>query len=165
MVQSNVLISFLSLSITEWRPVTGSLPPFNQTDWDSEFAKYRASPEFIRLNPRMTLGEFKQIYWMEWTHRLWGRVIGVTILVPTIYFIARRRVAGHMALKLTGICGLIGFQGFLGSFRSELLGTKNLKNSALELPRHQALYSSVSRHSNAAMAHRPSSLGPSWVER
>jgi cytochrome c oxidase assembly protein subunit 15 len=102
------------LSITEWRPVTGSLPPFNQSAWDSEFTKYRASPEFIRLNPRMTLSEFKQIYWMEWTHRLWGRVIGVTILVPTIYFIARRRVPGHMALKLTGICGLIGFQGFLG---------------------------------------------------
>ena len=94
--------------------MTGSLPPFNQSDWDSEFAKYRASPEFIRLNPRMTLGEFKQIYWMEWTHRLWGRVIGITVLVPTIYFIARRRVASHMAFKLVGICGLIGFQGFLG---------------------------------------------------
>jgi cytochrome c oxidase assembly protein subunit 15 len=62
----------------------------------------------------MTLSEFKQIYWMEWTHRLWGRVIGFTMVVPTLYFIARRRVAGHTALKLTGICGLIGFQGFLG---------------------------------------------------
>jgi cytochrome c oxidase assembly protein subunit 15 len=86
----------------------------NQQDWDSEFAKYRASPEFALLNPNMTLSEFKQIYFMEWTHRLWGRVIGMTFLIPTAYFIARRRVTPSMALKLTGICGLIGFQGFLG---------------------------------------------------
>ncbi|KAF2192871.1 electron transfer protein 1, mitochondrial precursor [Zopfia rhizophila CBS 207.26] len=102
------------LSITEWRPVTGSLPPMNQEDWESEFTKYRSSPEFALLNPNMTLSEFKQIYWMEWTHRLWGRVIGVTFLLPTIYFIGRRKVSPSMAWKLTGICGLIGFQGFIG---------------------------------------------------
>ena len=102
------------LSITEWRPVTGSLPPFNPEQWESEFTKYRSSPEFKLLNPRMTLEEFKQIYWMEWTHRLWGRVIGVTFLLPTIYFIARRKVSAPMAWKLSGICGLIGFQGFIG---------------------------------------------------
>ncbi|PSN75131.1 electron transfer protein 1, mitochondrial precursor [Corynespora cassiicola Philippines] len=102
------------LSITEWRPVTGSMPPMNQDDWESEFAKYRDSPEFVRLNSSMTLPEFKQIYWMEWTHRLWGRVIGVTFLLPTIYFVARRRVTPSMAWKLTGICGMIGFQGFIG---------------------------------------------------
>jgi cytochrome c oxidase assembly protein subunit 15 len=62
----------------------------------------------------MNLDEFKQIYWMEWTHRLWGRVIGLTFALPAMYFIARRKVAGHMAWKITGICGLIGFQGFLG---------------------------------------------------
>ena len=75
---------------------------------------YRSSPEFKLLNPRMTLEEFKQIYWMEWIHRLWGRVVGITFLLPTAYFIARRRVTGRMALNLTGICGLIGFQGVLG---------------------------------------------------
>ncbi|KAF9636330.1 putative cytochrome c oxidase assembly protein cox15 protein [Lasiodiplodia theobromae] len=102
------------LSITEWRPVTGSLPPMSQEDWESEFAKYRASPEFHLLNSRMTLEEFKKIYWMEWTHRLWGRFIGVTFLLPTIYFIARRQVTASMAWKLTGICGMIGFQGVIG---------------------------------------------------
>lgn len=86
----------------------------NEEDWESEFAKYRNSPEYARLNPNMTLPEFKQIYWMEWTHRLWGRVIGVTFLLPTVYFIARRKVTVSMVWKLTGICGLIGFQGFLG---------------------------------------------------
>ena len=62
----------------------------------------------------MTIDEFKQIYWMEWTHRLWGRVVGITFLLPTAYFIVRRRVTGRMAVRLVGICGLIGFQGFLG---------------------------------------------------
>ena len=102
------------LSITEWRPVTGSLPPTTQEKWQSEFNLYKASPEFKQLNSRMTLEEFKQIYWMEWIHRLWGRAVGLTFVLPTIYFVARRRVTARMALKLTGICGLIGFQGFIG---------------------------------------------------
>ncbi|KAJ3579940.1 hypothetical protein NPX13_g629 [Xylaria arbuscula] len=102
------------LSITEWKPVTGSLPPMNQEDWESEFEKYRASPEFKMLNSHMDLAEFKKIYFMEWTHRLWGRVIGLSFVIPTAYFIARRRVSARMAWNLVGISGLIGFQGFIG---------------------------------------------------
>lgn len=102
------------LSITEWRPVTGSLPPRDAADWDAEFTKYRSSPEFKLLNPRMTLDEFKSIYYMEWTHRLWGRLVGVSFLLPAAYFISRRKVSAPMAGKIVGIAGLIGFQGFLG---------------------------------------------------
>ncbi|KAI9672966.1 MAG: Cytochrome c oxidase assembly protein cox15 [Caeruleum heppii] len=102
------------LSITEWRPVTGSLPPMSAEDWNSEFTKYKNSPEFHLLNPRMELSEFKKIYYMEWAHRLWGRVVGISFLLPAAYFIARRRVSGVMAAKLLGIGGLIGFQGVLG---------------------------------------------------
>ncbi|KAF2438245.1 electron transfer protein 1, mitochondrial precursor [Karstenula rhodostoma CBS 690.94] len=102
------------LSITEWRPVTGSLWPGSQAEWESEFDKYRASPEFKQLNSSMDLADFKQIYFMEWAHRLWGRAIGITFLLPTAYFIARRRVTPSMAWKLAGICGMIGFQGFIG---------------------------------------------------
>lgn len=102
------------LSITEWRPVTGSLPPMNEQTWEEEFARYKLSPEFVMLNSRMSLEDFKKIYFMEWFHRLWGRVVGITFLVPTIYFVARRRVSKRMAIKLVGICGLIGFQGFIG---------------------------------------------------
>ncbi|KAL1610614.1 Cytochrome c oxidase assembly protein cox15 [Paraconiothyrium brasiliense] len=102
------------LSITEWRPVTGSLWPGSEAEWESEFNKYRASPEFKQLNSTMDLADFKQIYFMEWAHRLWGRAIGITFLLPTAYFIARRRVTPSMAWKLTGICGMIGFQGFIG---------------------------------------------------
>ncbi|KXJ89753.1 cytochrome oxidase assembly protein-domain-containing protein [Microdochium bolleyi] len=102
------------LSITEWKPVTGSLPPMSEADWESEFDKYKASPEFKMLNSHMTLSEFKQIYFMEWAHRLWGRVIGMTFVLPAVYFVARRRVTKPMAWNLLGISGLIGFQGFIG---------------------------------------------------
>ncbi|KAJ5125819.1 Cytochrome c oxidase assembly protein COX15 [Penicillium atrosanguineum] len=102
------------LSITEWKPVTGSLPPMNAEDWESEFAKYRASPEFKLLNPHMTLSEFKSIYYMEWIHRLWGRFIGMSFVLPAVYFVARKKVSGPMAWRLGGIAGLIGFQGFIG---------------------------------------------------
>jgi cytochrome c oxidase assembly protein subunit 15 len=86
----------------------------SQAEWDSEFTKYKASPEFQQLNSSMDMADFKQIYFMEWAHRLWGRVIGITMLVPTAYFIARRRVAPSMAWKLIGICGMIGGQGAIG---------------------------------------------------
>lgn len=103
-----------SLSITEWRPVTGSFPPLNASHWDSEFTKYKASPEFQLLNPNMTLSEFKSIYYMEWGHRLWGRVVGLTFILPTIYFIARRRVSAPIARNLGLISGLICMQGVVG---------------------------------------------------
>ena len=86
----------------------------SQADWESEFEKYKTSPEYVKLNPHMDLDEFKKIYFMEWTHRLWGRFIGMSFVLPTIYFIARKRVTPRMAWNLVGISGLIGFQGFIG---------------------------------------------------
>lgn len=83
-------------------------------DWQSEFDKYRASPEYKLINPHMDLEEFKKIYFMEWAHRLWGRFIGLSFVLPTVYFIARRRVTPRMAATLVGISALIGFQGFIG---------------------------------------------------
>ncbi|QKX58635.1 uncharacterized protein TRUGW13939_05760 [Talaromyces rugulosus] len=102
------------LSITEWKPVTGSLPPMNDEDWEAEFAKYRNSPEYKILNPNMNLSEFKSIYYMEWIHRLWGRFVGLSFVIPAVYFVARKKVSKPMALRLAGISGLIGFQGFIG---------------------------------------------------
>ncbi|EQL04032.1 Heme A synthase/Protoheme IX farnesyltransferase [Ophiocordyceps sinensis CO18] len=86
----------------------------SRDDWESEFDKYRASPEFKLLNPHMTLDEFKKIYFMEWAHRLWGRFIGLSFVLPSLYFIARRRVTPRMAVNLVGISALIGFQGIIG---------------------------------------------------
>jgi len=120
------------LSITEWRPVTGSLPPKDEEVWEEEFARYRLSPEFKVLNSHMNLEEFKQIYWMEWTHRLWGRVVGVTFILPTIYFVAKRRVTAPMALRLAGISGLICFQGFIGWWMVK----SGLKDDLFEAGKH-----------------------------
>ena len=94
--------------------MTGSLPPLSPEDWQAEFDKYRASPEFKLLNPHMNIEEFKKIYFMEWGHRLWGRFVGLSFVLPAIYFVARRKVSANMSLRLLGISGLIGFQGALG---------------------------------------------------
>lgn len=102
------------LSITEWRPVTGSLPPMSDADWESEFRKYQSSPEYKQLNPNMDLAEFKKIYFMEWTHRLWGRVVGLTFALPAAYFVARKKASVNVSWRLLGITGLIGVQGVIG---------------------------------------------------
>jgi heme a synthase len=83
-------------------------------DWEAEFTKYKASPEFRMLNSHMNLEEFKQIYFMEWTHRLWGRFIGMTFVLPALYLVARRRVPRRFAASLMGMSGVLGFQGFIG---------------------------------------------------
>jgi cytochrome c oxidase assembly protein subunit 15 len=70
------------LSITEWQPLTGTLPPLNEAQWQSEFEKYRVIPQYRQLNAGMSLADFKTIYWWEWAHRLIGRIIGVVFFVP-----------------------------------------------------------------------------------
>lgn len=102
------------LSITEWKPVTGSIPPLTEEDWLEEFEKYKESPEFKQLNSHMDVEDFKFIYSMEWSHRLLGRIIGTVFVLPTLYFIARKQVSLKTAGKLLGICGLIGVQGAIG---------------------------------------------------
>lgn len=102
------------LSITEWRPVTGTLPPMNQQEWEEEFEKYKESPEFKQLNSHIDLDEFKFIFFMEWIHRLWGRAIGAVFLFPAVYFMATRKTSGRVNKRLVGLLALLGFQGFIG---------------------------------------------------
>src|SRR2546427_10791411 len=75
------------LSITEWKPVTGVVPPLSEADWQAEFARYKTIPQYERLNRGMSLGEFKAIYWWEWGHRLLGRLIGVAFALPFACFL------------------------------------------------------------------------------
>jgi cytochrome c oxidase assembly protein subunit 15 len=77
------------LSITEWQPIVGTVPPLSQSDWDAAFAKYRATPEYREVNRGMALAEFKGIFWWEYAHRLLGRLIGVAFLVPFLWLVAR----------------------------------------------------------------------------
>lgn len=102
------------LSITEWKPVAGALPPMSDEAWADAFDKYRQIPQYERVNKGMTLGEFKTIYWWEWGHRLLGRLIGVAFLVPFLWFLATRRVERELAPKLAIMFVLGGLQGALG---------------------------------------------------
>ncbi|HEC14742.1 MAG TPA: heme A synthase, partial [Rhodospirillales bacterium] len=77
------------LSMVDWRPVTGWLPPLGETQWGEAFAKYREKPEYLKMNLGMTLAEFKAIFWFEYLHRLWGRLIGVFFFVPFVFFFAK----------------------------------------------------------------------------
>ncbi len=102
------------LSITEWRPVTGALPPLNAEDWASEFDKYRAIPEYQLQNKGMSLEEFKVIYWWEWGHRQLGRFIGVVWAVGFLFFLIARKIPTGWTgrLLLPGVLG--GIQGAIG---------------------------------------------------
>ncbi len=102
------------LSIVEWRPVTGAIPPMSEADWLSEFEKYKTIPEYEEVNFGMSLAEFKQIYWWEWGHRLLGRVIGFAFLLPLIFFAATRQLTRDLSIKLAGLFVLGGMQGALG---------------------------------------------------
>ncbi|KAK6460141.1 cytochrome c oxidase assembly protein COX15 [Scheffersomyces coipomensis] len=102
------------LSITEWKPVTGALPPLSQEDWEIEFTKYKDSPEFKQLNSHINLEEFKFIYSMEWGHRLVGRGIGLFFLLPAIIFWSRGKFSPHITRSVIGLTGLLGLQGFIG---------------------------------------------------
>jgi heme a synthase len=102
------------LSITEWRPVTGALPPLSDADWQAEFAKYKGTPQYDLLNRDMGLAGFKTIYWWEWTHRLLGRLIGVVFAVPFVGFLWQRRIDRVLATRLGVIFVLGAAQGVLG---------------------------------------------------
>lgn len=102
------------LSIVEWQPIAGALPPMNQAEWETMFAKYQATPEYLKVNRGMTLDEFKGIFFWEYFHRLLGRLIGVVFLVPLVWFAIRRRIERSMIPKLIGIFLLGGLQGAIG---------------------------------------------------
>jgi cytochrome c oxidase assembly protein subunit 15 len=102
------------LSITEWRPVTGAVPPLSHKAWLAEFAKYRAIPQYELLNRGMSLDEFKFIYWWEWSHRQLGRLIGLVFFLPFLWFWLKAVVRGRLALALLGVGLLGGLQGAVG---------------------------------------------------
>jgi len=104
------------LSIVEWQPLIGAIPPLSAVDWEALFAKYRATPEYKLVNFAMDLEGFKRIFWWEYVHRLLGRLIGLVYLLPFLWFLVRRRVEGALAWKLWGVFALGVLQGALGWF-------------------------------------------------
>jgi len=102
------------LSIVEWRPVTGVMPPLSDAGWQAEFEKYQAIPQYTQRNAGMSLAAFKVIYWWEWTHRLLGRVVGAAFLLPFLFFLWRGWVAPGLRARLWLIFGLGALQGAVG---------------------------------------------------
>jgi heme a synthase len=102
------------LSIVEWQPIIGTIPPLSQNDWEVLFEKYHQTPQYKKVNLGMSLEEFKGIFWWEYFHRLLGRVIGLAFFIPFLYFLARKAIDGPLGLKLTGIFLLGGLQGAMG---------------------------------------------------
>jgi cytochrome c oxidase assembly protein subunit 15 len=102
------------LSMVEWRPLTGWLPPLSHAEWEAAFRAYQQYPEFNLMNPDMTLAGFQGIYWLEFLHRLWGRLIGVVFFVPFLYFVIRGRIRGRIAVGCAILFALGALQGLLG---------------------------------------------------
>jgi cytochrome c oxidase assembly protein subunit 15 len=102
------------LSITEWRPVTGAVPPLSEQAWAEEFAKYKQIPQFSKVNPDMTLEGFKGIYWWEWVHRLLGRLAGLAFAVPLVVFLIRKQIPRRLIWRCFGLLALGGLQGLVG---------------------------------------------------
>jgi cytochrome c oxidase assembly protein subunit 15 len=102
------------LSMVEWQPLTGWLPPLTEAGWQAQFAAYQRYPEFRLLNPGMSLDAFKSIFWLEYVHRLWGRLIGLVFLLPFLVFLIRGRIRGHLAVGCAVLFGLGALQGLLG---------------------------------------------------
>jgi cytochrome c oxidase assembly protein subunit 15 len=102
------------LSIVEWKPVTGTLPPLSQAEWQAEFEKYQAIPQYQLVNRGMSLAEFKTIFWWEWGHRLLGRLVGAAFLIPFLWFLWRGAIRPGLRGRLWAIFALGGVQGGVG---------------------------------------------------
>ena len=102
------------LSITEWKPVTGVVPPLSATGWQSAYQQYLAIPEAQTVHAGITLSQFKSLYWWEWAHRLAGRLVGLVVAIPFLFFWQQRRIPRQLFFRLLSLPILVGAQGALG---------------------------------------------------
>jgi cytochrome c oxidase assembly protein subunit 15 len=102
------------LSITQWKPVSGALPPMSATDWNEAFARYKQIPQYAQMNRGMSLEAFKTIYWWEWSHRLLGRLLGAAFGLPFVWFLVRREIPRRLIWRCAVLFALGGLQGLVG---------------------------------------------------
>ncbi len=125
------------LSITEWKPILGTIPPLTETAWQTAFSKYKEIAQFKHLNFDFTLSDFKAIYFWEWLHRVWGRLIGVVFLIPFVVFLVQRRFRADMVKPLLILFLLGGLQGLVGWIMVKSgLNDENLYVSHIRLAIH-----------------------------
>jgi len=127
------------LSIVEWKPVTGTLPPLNEAQWVQAFEGYKAIPQYRELNAGMSLHEFKTIFWWEWSHRLLGRVIGAVYLLPFLYFLWRGAFGAELKKRLWVIFALGALQGAVGWWMVASGLSKRVEVSQYRLATHLVL--------------------------
>ena len=102
------------LSIVKWEPVKGVIPPLSEQAWQEEFTKYQSSPQYQKINSSMALPEFKNIFWWEWAHRFWARLIGLVFALPLAFFWIKKWIPQEYKMKLLGLFALGGMQGVMG---------------------------------------------------
>ena len=127
------------LSIVQWKPVTGTLPPLNQEQWQQAFDGYKTIPQYRELNAGMDLAQFKTIFWWEWSHRLLGRVIGVAFLLPFLWFVWRGALGADLRRRLWLIFGLGALQGVVGWWMVASGLTERVEVSQYRLATHLVL--------------------------
>ena len=129
------------LSITEWQPIVGTLPPLSESQWNEAFAKYQATPEYLQVNRGMSMDAFKGIFWVEYVHRLLGRLVGFAFIVPLLWFTARGKLPSFpgLVLMLFGIFLLGAAQGALGWYMVQSGLVDDPRVSQLRLTAHLGL--------------------------
>lgn len=124
------------LSITEWKPIHGVIPPLIEAEWQEEFTLYKRIPQYEQMNSDMTVETFKSIFWWEWAHRLLARAIGIVFAVPLLFFWLTSRIERRLRWPLTGVLALGGFQGFIGWWMVSSGLTKLVSVSQYRLATH-----------------------------
>jgi cytochrome c oxidase assembly protein subunit 15 len=127
------------LSITEWQPILGVIPPLSEADWQAALEKYRQIPQYQLINRGMSLEDFKVIYWWEWAHRFLGRIIGLAFFVPLVWFWVRGQLSASLKPKLLALLFLGGLQGFLGWYMVQSGLTERVDVSQYRLAAHLGL--------------------------
>ncbi len=157
------------LSMVEWDPIVGAIPPLNLAQWTETFAKYQQTPEYLKINRGMSLEAFKSIFWLEYYHRLLGRSIGIVFLVPFLYFLLRRRIPRTQVPKFLGMFVLGGLQGLLGWYMVKSGLVDNPHVSQYRLTAHLALafiiYSYIFWVALGLLSPQPQHKGGSAVQR
>ncbi|MBL7994941.1 COX15/CtaA family protein [bacterium] len=123
------------LSIVEWNVIMGIVPPLDDSDWNSAFEKYKQFPEYNILNKTMTVEDFKEIFWWEYVHRIWGRLIGLVFIIPFTIFFLQKKLNAHWVRRLAGVFLIGAFQGFVGWYmvKSGLIDNPHVSHYRLTL--------------------------------
>ncbi len=152
------------LSIVDWDPIVGAIPPLSDADWHEAFARYRQYPEYVKLRPDMTLSEFKFIYFWEYLHRMMGRLIGMVFLVPFIWFWIRGYFPGPLVRRVLALFALGGLQGLMGWYmvRSGLVDRPDVSHYRLaaHLLLAMTIFGACVWFANDLLARSPVAIGP-----